>query len=189
MPEKNTKTNTHSKIYDKLKEFLKHFIVPVFIGYLIAWILTNVLFINAIIPSGSMESTIMTGDYLLGIRHIYDFTDVERGDVVIFKYPDDESQRFIKRVIGLPGEEVLISRGNIYINGKILDEPYLNETWVKGNDGYLFTVPEDCYLVLGDNRNNSLDARYWTNTYVRKDQIIGKAGIIYYPFSDFGFIE
>jgi signal peptidase I len=104
---------------------------------------------------------------------------------VIFKYPDDESQKFIKRIIGLPGDEVVIEDGKIYINGseEPLDEPYLKEEWVRNTGPYDFVVPDGCYLVMGDNRNDSWDARYWENTYVTEDELIGKAEFVYYPFS------
>lgn len=149
-----------------------------------ALLLKNFVIINATVPTGSMENTIMPEDDLLGFRLSYIFSEPERGDVVIFKFPDDESQKFIKRIIGLPGEKVVIRDAKIYINDseEPLDEPYLKEEWVVANDGFEFQVPEDCYLVLGDNRNDSRDARYWINTYVTKDQIIGKAEFIYYPF-------
>ena len=105
----------------------------------------------------------------------------ERFDIVIFKYPDDESQLFIKRVIGLPGETVEIKDGKVYIDGSEtpLDDSFIPET-MKGSFGP-YQVPEDCYFMLGDNRNNSKDSRYWKNTYVRFDQIVGKAVIRYYP--------
>lgn len=149
-----------------------------------ALLLKNFVIINATVPTGSMENTIMPEDDLLGFRLSYIFSEPERGDVVIFKFPDDESQKFIKRIIGLPGEKVVIRDAKIYINDseEPLDEPYLKEEWVVAKDGFEFQVPEDCYLVLGDNRNDSRDARYWINTYVTKDQIIGKAEFIYYPF-------
>lgn len=149
-----------------------------------ALLLKNFVIINATVPTGSMENTIMPEDDLLGFRLSYIFSEPERGDVVIFKFPDDESQKFIKRIIGLPGEKVVIRDAKIYINDseEPLDEPYLKEEWVVANDGFEFQVPEGCYLVLGDNRNDSRDARYWINTYVTKDQIIGKAEFIYYPF-------
>lgn len=149
-----------------------------------ALLLKNFVIINATVPTGSMENTIMPEDDLLGFRLSYVFSEPERGDVVIFKFPDDESQKFIKRIIGLPGEKVVIRDAKIYINDseEPLDEPYLKEEWVVANDGFEFQVPEGCYLVLGDNRNDSRDARYWINTYVTKDQIIGKAEFIYYPF-------
>jgi len=149
-----------------------------------ALLLKNFVIINATVPTGSMENTIMPEDDLLGFRLSYIFSEPERGDVVIFKFPDDESQKFIKRIIGLPGEKVVIRDAKIYINDseEPLDEPYLKEEWVVANDGFEFQVPAGCYLVLGDNRNDSRDARYWINTYVTKDQIIGKAEFIYYPF-------
>ena len=149
-----------------------------------ALLLKNFVIINATVPTGAMENTIMPEDDLLGFRLSYAVSEPQRGDIVIFKFPDDESQKFIKRIIGLPGERVVIRDAKIYINDseQPLDESYLKEEWVVANDGFEFNVPEGCYLVLGDNRNDSRDARYWINTYVTKDEIIGKAEFIYYPF-------
>lgn len=152
-----------------------------------ALLLKNYVIINATVPTGSMENTIMPEDDLLGFRLSYLFAEPQRGDVVIFKYPDDETQKFIKRVIGLPGEKIVIEDAKIYVNGSQvpLDEPYLKEEWVIATGPFEFDVPSGCYLVLGDNRNDSKDARYWDNTYVKKSQIIGKAEFIYYPFEHF----
>ncbi len=87
----------------------------------------NFLIVNAKVPSGSMESTIMTGDRVVGFRLNYDFTKPKRGDIILFRFPDDEKQIYIKRIIGLPGETVNIVNGRIYIDGAQtpLDEPYL----------------------------------------------------------------
>ena len=98
---------------------------------------------------------------------------------MIFKYPDDESQLFIKRVIGLPGETVEIKDGKVYIDGVEKEEDFLPEP-MRGSFGP-YTVPENCYFMMGDNRNNSKDSRYWKNTFVRFDQIVGKAVLRYYP--------
>ena len=154
------------------------------IAIVAALLLKNFVIINATVPTGSMENTIMPEDDLLGFRLSYLLAEPERGDIIIFKFPDDESQKFIKRVIGLPGEKVVIRDAKIYINDSEipLDEPYLKEEWVIATGPYEFNIPQDCYLVMGDNRNDSKDARYWDNTYVTKDQIIGKAEFIYYPF-------
>ena len=107
--------------------------------------------------------------------------DPERFDIVIFKYPDDESQLFIKRVIGLPGETVEIKDGKVYIDGSetALDDSFIPEK-MQGSFGP-YTVPDNCYFMLGDNRNDSKDSRFWKNTFVRFDQIVGKAVVRYYP--------
>lgn len=154
----------------------------------VALVLKNFVIINATVPTGSMEHTIEPGDDLIGFRLAYAFSEPERGDIIIFKFPDDESEKYVKRVIGLPGERIRIEEGLIYIDDADtpLDEPYLKEEWERTTGPFEFNVPEDSYLVLGDNRNDSYDARYWTNTYVTKDEIIGKAYLIYYPFSRFG---
>lgn len=154
----------------------------------LALLLKNYVVINATVPTGSMEHTIEPGDDLFGLRLTYKFSEVQRGDIIIFKFPDDETQKYVKRVIGLPGEKVTIDEGKVYINNNDtpLQEDYLKEEWVRETGPFEFEVPEDCYLVMGDNRNDSYDARYWENTYVTKDEIIGKAYMIYYPFSRFG---
>ena len=133
----------------------------------------------------------MPGDNLLGFRLAYMTEEPQRGDVIFFYFPDDESQKYVKRIIGLPGEKVFISGGNIYINDATtpLEEEYLKEEWVVGIGPFEFEVPEGCYLVLGDNRNSSQDARYWMNPYVAKEKIIGKAIFTYFPFDRWGMVE
>lgn len=136
---------------------------------------------NAEIPTGSMETTVMTGDRIFGFRLSYLFEDPKRGDIVIFKYPDDESIDYLKRIIGLPGETVEIKNGLVYINDSTtpLDEPYVTVDR-KGSFGP-YTVPENAYFMMGDNRNNSRDSRYWENTFVYRDKIVAKALIRYMP--------
>ena len=170
------------------------------VAVLISLFLTKVVLVNALVPSSSMETLISPGDRLFGNRLTYKFKDPERFDVVIFKYPVDEEENYIKRVIGLPGETVTIENAKVYINDSEtpLEENYLPEEWVIENDGFVFEVPEDCYLMLGDNRNVSEDARYWAEeayeqgladsvedgesyTYVSRDKILGKAMFTYWP--------
>ena len=107
--------------------------------------------------------------------------DPKRGDIIIFKYPDDETEWFIKRVIALPGETVLVKDGKVYINGskKALSEPYIKEEPVEDFGPY--KVPKNGYFVMGDNRNNSNDAREWETHYVSRDEVLGKAWFRYYP--------
>lgn len=113
----------------------------------------------------------------------------ERGDIIIFKFPDDESQNYVKRVIGCPGDTVKIEGGKVYVNGELLEEDYLKETWTVATGPYTFEVPEDSYFVMGDNRNNSYDGRYWTNTYVKKSKILGKAIFRYWPLKNFKILN
>ncbi|MDD7177313.1 MAG: signal peptidase I [Lachnospiraceae bacterium] len=185
-----------TSLWKELLSWVEIFVVAV----LISLFLTQVVLVNALVPSSSMETLISPGDRLFGNRLAYKFGDPERFDVVIFKYPVDESQNYIKRVIGLPGEKVTIEDAKIYINDSEtpLQENYLPEEWIIENDGYVFEVPEDCYLMLGDNRNVSEDARYWAEeayvnnladsvedgeayTYVSRDKILGKAVFTYWP--------
>ena len=148
----------------------------------IALVLNNFIIANSKVPSGSMENTIMTNDRVIGSRLSYLFTDPERGDIVIFHYPDNEKVYFVKRVIGLPGDTVDIYGGHVYLNGsqEPLMEEYIREPMVPDIPMH-FEVPEDCYFMLGDNRNYSKDARFWTNTYVKKEKIIAKVLFRYYP--------
>lgn len=176
--------------FNPLKEFLS-LLQTMAIAAVAVILLKEFVIINAYIPSGSMENAIMPGDRVIGNRLEYLFDEPERGDIVIFKYPDDETQLFVKRVIGLPGETVTIEDAKVYIGEEqvLLDESYLKEEWIIDNGPYTFEIPEGSYLVLGDNRNNSKDARYWENTYVEENKILGKAVFRYWPFDSFGKLE
>lgn len=164
-------------IMEELWEYIKMIIFVV----VVVFIVNNVLLINAKIPSESMEDTIMTGDRIFGNRLAYINKDPQRFDIVIFKYPDDETQLFIKRVIGLPGETVEIRDGKVYIDGAEtpLDDSFTPEP-PQGNWGPE-VVPEGSYFMLGDNRNRSKDSRFWINTFVKKEKILGKAVLRYFP--------
>lgn len=156
------------------------FIKIVIFAAIIALLCTNFIIINAEVPSGSMRDTIWEGDRLFGFRLAYKFSEPKRGDVIIFKYPDNESENYVKRVIGLPNEIVQIKEGHVYINGDELDEPYIKEYIYDDGETHTYIVPDGCYFMLGDNRNNSKDSRYWTNTYVKKEKIIANVLIRYY---------
>lgn len=171
-----------------LRELLS-WILTFAIAIAVALFIKYCLIINADVPTGSMENTIMPGDRLIGNRLAYMKEGPQRGDIVVFHYPDNEKELFVKRVIGLPGESVHIEDAKVYIDGVELEEPYLKEEWTIATGTYDFEVPEDCYLMLGDNRNNSKDARYWENKYVNIDKILGKALFVYWPFSDFGSLN
>lgn len=177
-------------IFDELMDYLKMIAIVI----VLVFVLNEFVIINARIPSESMENTIMVGDQVIGNRLAYKFNDPQRYDIVIFRYPDDRSQYFIKRIIGLPGETVEIKNGKVYIDGSAtpLDDSFCPETPGSRGDtenGASFEVPEGCYFMLGDNRNISKDSRYWENPYVVEEDILGKAVLRYWPISDFGLIE
>ena len=149
---------------------------------LIAFVLNTFIIANSEVPSGSMENTIMTGDRVIGSRLSYRFEDPKRGDIAIFRFPDNEKIYYVKRIIGLPGETVDIVDGKVYINGsdEPLDEPYIREPMIPEAPMH-FEVPENSYFMMGDNRNYSMDARRWENTYVKRDKIIAKVLFRYFP--------
>ncbi len=150
------------------------------LSILIAFFIDSFIIVNATVPTGSMENTIMPGDRIIALRLTYYFNSPERGDIAVFKYPDDESVLYVKRVIGLPGETIDIRDGKVYINNS--DEP-LDDSFVKDTpigDFGTYEVPEGCYFMLGDNRNNSVDSRFWVNKFVEEDKILGKVYIKYY---------
>lgn len=151
----------------------------ILVGIILALVLDFLVIANAKVPTGSMEDTIPAGARIIGLRHAYLLQEPERGDIIIFKYPDDESINYVKRIIGLPGETVQIEDGEVYVDGEALTEPYL-DTVTLGNYGP-YSVPEDSYFVMGDNRNDSKDSRFWDNTYVEEKKIVAKVKLMYYP--------
>jgi signal peptidase I len=154
------------------------------------------------IPSGSMMDTLLVGDYILVNKFLYGpevpFTDSHlpglrdprRGDIIVFKYPNDETRDFIKRIIAVGGETVQIKDNRAYVDGKPLDEPYVRPGSLSaapaGHCGYLYgcdpiAVPPGAYFVMGDNRDNSQDSRYWG--FVKGEKIRGKAFLIYWSWN------
>ncbi len=156
------------------------------------------------IPSGSMMDTLLVGDYILVNKFLYgaELPLVEwrvpglrgprRGDIIVFKYPQDERRDFIKRVIGTPGDRIQIKGRQVFVNGTPLTEPYTkfaDPAWSRGAQetycGYAYgceptTVPPDSYFMMGDNRDNSQDSRYWG--FVKRNKIKGKAFLIYWSW-------
>lgn len=173
-----------------LKETLD-FCLPIVIALVIAIILKTLVFANAVIPTGSMLNTIQKGDRVIASRLAYNFNDPERYDIVIFHFPDavakgDDDTYFVKRIIGLPGETVNIVNGVVYVttaDGETiqLEDDFITACVPTGNYGP-YEVPQDSYFVMGDNRNNSVDSRFWdTTNYVDRELIIGKVMFRYYP--------
>ncbi|MCF7936157.1 MAG: signal peptidase I [Synergistales bacterium] len=139
------------------------------------------------IPSGSMKPTLEPQDRVLVAKFWYTFTEPKRGDIVVFKFPDDPTRDFVKRIIGEPGETVSMEKGMVYIDGEPLDEPY-----VEFRDSYTMPplkVPEEHYFMMGDNRPNSQDARFWLKKFVPKSDMKGPVFFRYWPPSRIGLVD
>jgi signal peptidase I len=135
----------------------------------------------------SMQPHLVDQERIFVNRFIYRFADIHRGDVVVFWYPRDNSKSFIKRVVGVPGDEVEILGGSVFVNGDKVDEPYLNPEFRDHESFHRVVVPRDKYFVLGDHRNSSNDSRNWG--FVPRDMIYGKAIFGYWPMSRLGPVE
>lgn len=229
-----------------LKAEIISWIQVIVAAVVIAFVLNNFVIANSKVPTGSMETTIMSGDRVIGSRLSYTFGAPERGDIAIFKFgwicenckkamgesPASEvcpfcgeeikkpdTLYYVKRVIGVPGDVVEIRRegkvnisdisenpslpapdengeydgASVYVNGEKLTEDYLKEPMLyfvgdnnralyETEDGVCrFEVPEGCYFMMGDNRNNSQDARFWNNPFISEDKIIAKVMLRYFP--------
>lgn len=152
------------------------------------------IFQQSKIPSGSMEDTLLIGDYIMVNRYIYSpastalerallpAREVRRGDVIVFKFPNEPEVDYIKRVIGLPGDTLEIRRGYVYVNGEKLDEPYIKEAYRLPDSHEPFTVPEGNYWVMGDHRDRSSDSRVWG--FVPRDLIKGRALLIWWSYTE-----
>jgi signal peptidase I len=161
------------------------------------------------IPSGSMEPNLLIGDHLLVNKFVFAPTrtpleqmllpidPIRRGDIIVFKFPEDPARDFIKRVIGLPGDTIEMHNKKVYVNGKPLDEPYAHfieppdeEVSAEVADGDRLrslppmTVPPDNYFMMGDNRDNSQDSRYWG--FMPREYVKGKALFVYFSFGEGG---
>ena len=181
----NNQKETSEKEPKTLLRDIITFIIPVVLAVIAALLLRTYVFANAVVPTGSMLNTIQEKDRIIASRLAYNKDDPERYDVVIFNFPDDEEQIFVKRVIGLPGETVEIVNGVVYVtkvNGETvqLDDSFVTACVPEGDFGP-YAVPENSYFMLGDNRNSSKDSRFWNNPFVSKDKILGKVMFRYYP--------
>jgi len=136
------------------------------------------------VEGSSMHPTFEDGEVVIVSKLAYKFGEPQRGDVVIFHYPNNPKEEYIKRIIGLPGDRVEIRDGQIRVNGHVLEEPYISE---EPNYTYSLTVPAGTLFVLGDNRNNSNDSHNWGPLPMKL--VIGKAVFVYWPLSKFGVVE
>src|SRR5574342_540547 len=196
MAEANFKKST-------LREYFESIVIAVILAFFIRTFVVQAFKI----PTGSMEQNLLIGDHLLVNKFLFAPTAspierallpigmIQRRDVVVFKYPEEPERDFIKRVIGLPGETVELREKKVYIDGKPLDEPYVHFLEPPGPAAGEFhevtsfdvrerygpvTVPPNHYFVMGDNRDNSQDSRYWG--FLPRDYVKGKALVIYWSY-------
>ena len=184
-----------------LREYTESIVIAVILALFVrTWIVQAFK-----IPTGSMENNLLIGDHLLVNKFIFGPTatsigrtllpvrDIRRRDVIVFKYPDEPDRDFIKRVIGLPGETLELRAKRVYIDGQPLDEPYVHflEPASDSQETTSFDVrerygpvrvPEGQYFVMGDNRDNSQDSRYWG--FLPRSYVKGKALFVYWSFED-----
>lgn len=170
-----------------MKGFIKELLIAALIAFLVLQFIKP-----TIVKERSMEPTLYENNYIFLSKQAYRFGEPERGDIIVFHTNlttwEGEEKLLIKRVIGLPGDQITIEEGSVYINGERQLETYLLESYTAG---YVkdFEVPEGELFVMGDNREVSLDSRSSDIGCVRVSDVIGKAFLRLYPFSDIGFID
>ena len=166
------------------KSVVREYAEAIIIAVLLALVIRTFVVQAFKIPSGSMLPTLQIGDHILVTKFLYYFQPIQRGDVIVFKFPQDESRDFIKRVIGLPGETLEIRGKQVLINGKPLEDPHaVFDEWPvprlgeREHFGPIF-VPPGHLFMMGDNRDHSMDSRVWG--FLDERKVIGKAFIIYF---------
>ncbi len=191
---------------DFRKSTLREYFESIVIAVILALFIRTFVVQAFKIPTGSMEETLLIGDHLLVNKFVYGpaptalerallpVGTIKRGEVLVFKYPEEPERDFIKRVIGLPGETVELREKKVYVNGKALEEPYVHFLTAPGGPSEFHevtsfdvrerygpvTVPADHFFVMGDNRDNSQDSRYWG--FLPRENIKGKSLVIYWSY-------
>ena len=185
------------------KSTVREYFESICVAVILALFVRTFVFQAFKIPTGSMEENLLVGDHLIVNKMLYAPTatglestrlpvrEVKRQDVVVFKFPNEPERDFIKRVIALPGERIRIENKKVFIDGELLDEPYAHFLEVPGTDENVYSdprgddmheivVPEGQYFVMGDNRDNSHDSRFWGT--LPRDLLKGRALMIYWSF-------
>ena len=175
-----------AKVASKRKKIFKEilsWLIVLGAAWGIAWVVLNVVIVNAIVPTGSMRATIEEDTRLVAFRLSYLFSDPQRFDVIVIRSHNDESTLYVKRIIGMPGDRLDIIGGRVYINGDTepLDEWFLLEPARPDLGSQTFYVPQGHYFVMGDNRNDSQDSRGWADPFVPRENILGRAVFRYFP--------
>lgn len=163
---------------DLLKDVFETVILAIVI-----YTIVNLVSARYIVLGYSMEPTLHSGEYLIVEKVSYRFTEPERGDVIVFDYPLHTEDDYVKRIVGLPGDKITITDGVVMVNDLPLEESY---TLTDTPGSQTWTVSEDSYFVMGDNRRGSSDSRSWGE--LKKEYIIGRVWMIYWPLKDIGLV-
>lgn len=195
---------------DKIKVFIKETVETLLIVFVLVVTIRSLIGEPRWIPSSSMESTLQIGDNLIIEKISYRFSEPKRGDIIVFYPPHhvldptlwgkfsrmigffSTDDAYIKRIIGLPGDTIeVIPKEGVYINGELLEEPYKKSVFFGECDSTMlcgpYTVPEGKYYMMGDNRNDSTDSRYWGS--LPRERVVGKAFFRFWPFNRIGIIK
>lgn len=162
-----------------LGEEIKDWVVSILIAVVLAFFIRYFIVELYMVEGPSMRPTLVNSERLVVNKFIYRFKQPERGEILVFKYPRDQSRDFIKRVIAIPGDTIEVKDGRVFVNGQLLNENYILER-TKGSYP-LSTVPEGHIFVMGDNRNNSEDSRFKDVGFVPYSLIKGKAVMVFWP--------
>ncbi len=188
----------------KKKSVIREWVESIIIAFVLAMVIRTFIVQAFKIPTGSMRPTLLEGDRILVNKFIYGakipFTDLrlpglrkpQRGDVIVFIYPEDPKRDFIKRLIAFAQEKVQIKNGTIYVNAKPLDNPIFNQIYYYNRGEYAnedeeIVVTPHSYFVLGDNSSSSRDSRYWG--FVPEKNLVGEAFLIYWPLNRIRIIK
>lgn len=179
LPEEARAPASRGGLWAALREIAETIVLTLLIFFLVRAVLENYK-----VEGQSMEPNLYTGQYLIVNKVLYNLRTAERGDIIVFKAPRSPDRNFVKRIIGLPGDKVELRQGQVYVNDKLLYEPYLDAH--AGSSWGPSVVGQDELFVLGDNRANSSDSRSWGMLPV--GNIIGQAWICYWPPQSWGLI-
>ena len=187
------------------KSTLREYFESILVAVVLALFVRTFVFQAFKIPTGSMKPNLLVGDHLIVNKFIFapvatalermllPMRPIERGDIVVFKFPDEPERDFIKRVIGLPGDTLELRNQTVSINGQALNEPYAHYIFPPAGEGQAdafdlrrrygpVTVPEGHYFMMGDNRDDSQDSRFWEATFLPQSYVKGRALFIYWSF-------
>jgi len=176
---KNKNKLLDEKNEKRVKPMWRELIETVVSAGIIAFIIITFIGQVTVVKGASMEDTLFNRERLICNKIVYRLTEPKHGDIVIFKPPIDQNHNYIKRVIAVEGDEIKIIDGIVYLNGEKLEEDYIEHRSFETMPEV--AVPEDSYFVLGDNRTNSSDSRFWG--FVPEENIIGKASLIFWPIT------